>query len=201
MIFGGCLVEVVTANNRRPSILTADPGFALLTGDPWYDNYPLSRLLAIDYKYAPNAALVAGKTRPVYKRSSDDADEFIWDADNEKLLVAEGNSTRLAAEDEIREVLGLHKCVTPDCAPELAALSAFEAEMGLPTQPAVPATSSLTRVYVESETTMDPSGPKATAASLNCVTARHACAILCALHPPSPPKAAPRRPYTSPASR
>lgn len=77
----------------------------------------------------------------------------------------EGNSTRLADEDEIREVLGMHKCATSDYAAELAAQSALEAQMGLPTQPAVPTASSITGFYMESKTTMGSSGPYITAAS------------------------------------
>lgn len=163
----------ITLNNCWPSVLTADPGFALLTGDPWYNI--VGRAAAIAYKDAPVASLTNNKNRPNVKRS--DAAEFVWDAENKLLLVNEGNSTRLADEDEIREVLGMHKCATADCAAELAAQSALEARMGLPTQPAVPTASSITGFYVESETTMGSSSPYITAASQRAAASKPSLAV------------------------
>lgn len=124
----------ISTNACWPSVLTNDPGFALLTEDPWYATG--FRAVGIgNYKYTPGSAVTSGKNRPNVKRNGDGSgnDQFTWDTRNQLLLVNEGNSTRLANEDEIREVLGMHKCRTSDCAAELAALSAFAAEQGLPT--------------------------------------------------------------------
>lgn len=150
-------------NKCWPSVLTNDPGFALLTNDPYYNGWGGVRGYA--YKWAPEHAVTVGKSQPKFKRDADGQgdDDFVWDPESRVLLANDGNSTRLATEEEIREILGMKKCATPDCAAELEVVSAYEAQLGLPTHPVVPAASSLTNVYVESETTREPSLPVVTA--------------------------------------
>lgn len=106
-------------NVCRPSVLTADVGFALQTDDPWYGGIQISA-------YNSNPVVPKGTTQPDYKRDEDSAWNVVVDPGDVdyvdgKMVVDEGNSTRLASERELQE-LGYTRCETPACEAELEIL-------------------------------------------------------------------------------
>ncbi|GAB7349047.1 hypothetical protein MBLNU459_g8013t1 [Dothideomycetes sp. NU459] len=103
----------LTANKCRPSVLTADVGYALQTNDWWYTHRSITIL---DYNSDPGQK-TKGVSQPNYKKRGLEEEEGIEFLGG-KLTVDEGNSTRLATDEEIEE-LGYVRCETPDCEAEL----------------------------------------------------------------------------------
>lgn len=121
----------LTANVCRPSVLTADVGFALQTNDPWYGGIRLS-----DYNSDPGHR-TSGVSKPTWKKAKrfDFVEEGV-------MVVNEGNSTRLATDEEIELELGYTRCKSGDCKEELEILRQQQAQASMPTvlldsQPAV----------------------------------------------------------------
>lgn len=108
----------LTANVCRPSVLTKDVRFAIMTDDPYYGNLRVG-----DFNLDPGTRTI-GVKRPDYKRY-ELAEGFI--------VVDEGNSTRLASDEEIETELGYTKCKRADCAEELDTLRQQQARAGAPT--------------------------------------------------------------------
>ncbi|KAL3472712.1 hypothetical protein BJX99DRAFT_262030 [Aspergillus californicus] len=108
---------LLTDNPCYPSTLTQDPGFALLTWDPYYGGVPPR----LPYSEPPTALYTSGKTKPSKRDwfSEDAYPHFVTDGQTDKILVDEGNSTREATDEEMLQHFGLLKCRTKDCAEEL----------------------------------------------------------------------------------
>ncbi|EFQ28545.1 uncharacterized protein GLRG_03689 [Colletotrichum graminicola M1.001] len=110
----------IPANPCWPSTLIDDPGFALMTNDPWYNAHPASKRNTRLYRNAPPANIVAGKTnRPGFNKR-DDFDPATFDP--EDVWVDEGNSTRKATDEELLEGLGFLRCEDGDCDGDLGDL-------------------------------------------------------------------------------
>lgn len=76
----------LTDNPCWPRTLTDDPGFALLTNDPWYIHNPARARGVGSYAHAPPFAVSNGKYRAGYQKRGDED----WG-----LAAGEGNSTSL----------------------------------------------------------------------------------------------------------
>ncbi|KAL8826184.1 MAG: hypothetical protein Q9191_003962 [Dirinaria sp. TL-2023a] len=101
----------ITANPCWPSTLIDDPGFALLTSDPWYLDYPQRHQGAAAYAKAPPAALTQNNPpRPGYQK------RFI-DAGEEVLALIAANMTEEALERLAGQ--GIDICVDEECAGKL----------------------------------------------------------------------------------
>ncbi|KAK2047634.1 hypothetical protein LZ31DRAFT_608928 [Colletotrichum somersetense] len=112
----------ITDNPCWPQTLIDDPGFALMTNDPWYNAHPTNKRFTRLYRNAPPATLTRGKTnRPGFdKRDGDDFDPATFDP--EDVWVDEGNSTRKATDEELLEDLGFLRCENGDCDSKLGEL-------------------------------------------------------------------------------
>ncbi|KUI60196.1 Chitotriosidase-1 [Cytospora mali] len=127
----------LTANVCRPSVLTADVGYALQTDDPWYGGRRVNA-----YNLDPGA-LTVGKSQPTYRRNKRGQEDgmvvFDFNEDDEgdglRVTADDGNSTRLATDEEIEE-LGYVRCNTPDCWEELEELRQMQAEASIATETA-----------------------------------------------------------------
>ncbi|KAF5502647.1 Chitotriosidase-1 [Colletotrichum aenigma] len=137
----------VTENPCWPKTLVNDPGFALLTDDPWYDRVTgrdTNGALRKAYAKAPEPNVIAGKVsqaswgytsrkrKRVRKRNSETGDlNFVIDENalargNEPgpddLRVDEGNSTRRPTEEELLEHFGYLACKDKSCSHEMEEL-------------------------------------------------------------------------------
>jgi hypothetical protein len=141
----------LTANVCRPSVLTADVGYAVFTDDPWYKGVRIP-----DYQFPPGAK-TKGKQQPSFKRDVNFLDGLDYVDGN--MIVDEGNSTRRASREEIKE-LGYERCGTPDCRAELEILQQQQAELGLSTAslPAASASASATLTSSSPTTTSEQPG-------------------------------------------
>jgi hypothetical protein len=141
--------DILEDNPCLPIPLTDDPGFALLTYDPWYEDDDNDTHSPEDYKKSPWKNLIssAGQTVPrnePAKRwgeggintarvldlltnlpSSGYIPTLPVDFDPKNLVVDEGNSSRRATPEELFESLGLIKCTSPTCEEERRALGQF----------------------------------------------------------------------------
>ncbi|CAN9115600.1 unnamed protein product [Alternaria alternata] len=114
----GIVDQGITANPCWPKDLVDDPGFALMTNDPWYDreaNRPRKRHTA-NYKEENPAALgyPPGPAALKMKRG--------LGLGPEDLYVEEGNSSRKPTEEELRTNFGLVRCQGDDCESEMKQL-------------------------------------------------------------------------------
>ncbi|KAI4693518.1 uncharacterized protein J4E88_001891 [Alternaria novae-zelandiae] len=108
----------ITANPCWPKDLVDDPGFALMTNDPWYDraaNRPRKRHTA-NYGNPDYAGLGYPPGPPAVKMKRG------LGFSPEDLYVDEGNSSRLPTEEELRTEFGLVRCQGEDCEPEMKQL-------------------------------------------------------------------------------
>lgn len=108
----------ITANPCWPKDLVDDPGFALMTNDPWYNraaNRPRKRHTA-NYGNPDYAGLGYPPGPAAVKLKRD------LDFGPEDLYVDEGNSSRLPTEEELRTEFGLVRCQGEDCEPEMKQL-------------------------------------------------------------------------------
>ena len=109
----------ITANPCWPSTLVDDPGFALLTDDPWYfaPGNDQRRLANRAYANPPPLALTQNNPpRPGYQKRFLD----LLDMD---LALDEGNTTQKLMEDYLSE-LGM-KCSSTNCVDELKRMKAL----------------------------------------------------------------------------
>lgn len=137
----------LTANVCRPSVLTADVGYALQTNDRWYGNIRLN-----DYKSSPGSKTI-GVTMPTWKNKKR------FDYVDGVMVVDEGNSTRVATDDEMEGELGYTRCRSSECSEELDLLHHLLAEADEATQ-ILPQTlvATTTKPDVPAETTVMPPG-------------------------------------------
>ncbi|CZR61249.1 uncharacterized protein PAC_11145 [Phialocephala subalpina] len=134
-------------NPCLPTILTPDPGYALMTNDGWYGDNALLGYNPADYAEAPVHTLTQGLTwyRDHPRRSYEEEAmlENDWEAlqpavheilsqrppsqyiptqklkiNPEDILVDEGNSTRKATPRELWEAYGFFKCQKEGCPDE-----------------------------------------------------------------------------------
>ncbi|TEA17437.1 Acidic mammalian chitinase [Colletotrichum sidae] len=106
-------------NPCLPSINFNDPGFALLTGDPWYRTGAGVGIDSARYRQPPPVAVTQGHILP--RRKLEDGDIYFSDDDGFG-IVDERNRSRRATPEELRKHLGLLPCRSPDCIEEKAAL-------------------------------------------------------------------------------
>lgn len=118
-------VQGLSANPCRPSVLTADVGYALFTDDPWYGVVRLN-----DYNNSPGQKTI-GVNQPLLRRDGQVLGSL--DYVDGKMVVDNGNSSRPASDEELKE-LGYKVCEMPDCEAELGDLRQLQAELNLPTQ-------------------------------------------------------------------
>lgn len=95
----------LTSNVCRPSVLTTDVGFALMTQDPWYNGVVIT-----DYNYSPGTKTI-NVQQPTFKR------RFAYI--NGVIIVDEGNATRRATDQEMEDNLGYSRCTSFECREEL----------------------------------------------------------------------------------
>ncbi|KAJ0274231.1 hypothetical protein CBS470a_011878 [Colletotrichum nupharicola] len=110
-------------NPCYPKTLIDDPGFALMTNDPWYNAHPASKRNTRLYRNPPGARIIAGKTnRPGYNKRGDEQDFDAETFNPDDVWVDEGNSTRKATDRELLDHLGFVRCENGDCEAELGDL-------------------------------------------------------------------------------
>ncbi|WYZ42272.1 hypothetical protein EsH8_V_001167 [Colletotrichum jinshuiense] len=102
-----------------PNVRFDDPGFVLLTDDPWYKTGSGKKIDSAVYRDPPPFAVTQGLTLP--RRVLDDKDIFFSD-ENGFGIVDERNQSRRATPEELRKHLGILPCLSPNCVEEKAAL-------------------------------------------------------------------------------
>lgn len=132
---------LLTTNPCYPSTLTNEPGFALLTQDPYYFFKHINTQF-LPYSAPPGSYYTSGKKPPTkrwlgdtFATGSDLPLDFVFDEDA-GILVDEGNTTRRAYDEEIAEHLDLQRCVEPDCADERAKWNSIQQELQHKSDPA-----------------------------------------------------------------
>ncbi|EUC34226.1 glycoside hydrolase family 18 protein [Bipolaris zeicola 26-R-13] len=118
----------MTANLCWPETLVNDPGFALLTDDPWYARGNNRGQFTQYYNQAPLAQFTNGKvnqptwgwTKPRANNVGGGGDKFKRSPN--ELVIHEGNSTRKPTEEELFGELGLLKCEERYCQREMEEL-------------------------------------------------------------------------------
>jgi hypothetical protein len=130
----------LTSNVCRPSVLTADVGYAIFTDDPWYGKVRIS-----DYNFDPGQKAYNVQV-PQYKRSPElqDVPKYV----DGNMIIDNGNSSRHLSREELEE-LGYSRCKTPDCKVELEIIQAnLDSADSAPDQlPTVEATASSTSAH------------------------------------------------------
>jgi len=125
--------DLLSENPCVPTILAphVEPGFALFTDDVYYQNNGM--MMPQKYKVAPLPSVTNGK---IFLQRRD-ADLYLLE---QPLVVDEGNSSRLATNDEIRESTGAEviECLQPDCKDELAQIDAVESAYLADISPVMP---------------------------------------------------------------
>ncbi|KAK2043721.1 hypothetical protein LZ31DRAFT_566401 [Colletotrichum somersetense] len=94
----------ITANPCWPKTLVDDPGFALLTNDPWYRQGNNRGAFTQFYDDEPGPQFTNGKRSPA------------------ELVIREGNSTRRPTAEELFEDLDLLRCTDQHCQREMEEL-------------------------------------------------------------------------------
>ena len=121
-----------------------DPGFALLTQDPWYAGQGSDYAhYTPDYKNNPALALTQGKNKP--RRSPTKRWLERWQDHDispsvklSELIIDEGNTTRKATPKELWEKHHLVQCESLDCREEKLALGILPHNTAVPATDAVP---------------------------------------------------------------
>ena len=124
----------LTANVARPSALTNDVGWPLLTHDPWYGKYgqAINPLTAYNVKPTNTKGVSQPNLKKRQLNKGDDEDgSLLFNEDINDLTIDDGNSTRRAADDDM-DAMGYLCCKTRDCEAErqriLEALNAENAD-------------------------------------------------------------------------
>lgn len=115
--------QALTANVCRPSVLTADVGYALFTDDLWYTSQGI--VIHGDYNSPPGPKTI-NVPFPVLKREFEPAANLDYVEGN--LIVDDEFSSRGLSDEEI-ESLGYARCATPECDTELAMLQEQQAAL------------------------------------------------------------------------
>jgi chitinase len=104
----------LSENLCYPSVLVDDPGFALLTEDPYYNAHLFDKEYNIEYAEAPAAIVTAGHVNKLgwNKRWTDP------EVDPEDIVLNEGNSTRKPTDEELLKQFGILKCKSQGCEDE-----------------------------------------------------------------------------------
>jgi chitinase len=114
-----------------PKVLLEDPGFALLTDDPYYGG--AGRGVAKAYAKAnypgliPNDVLLNNVPQTGFRKRDKDSHELDPDA----WVYTDGNSTRRLTDEELEEV-GILRCSSSDCHEEMQALGIETAAVAQP---------------------------------------------------------------------
>lgn len=109
-------------NPCLPSLNINDPGFALLTDDPWYQTGSGSASDSSRYRRVPPNSITRGAPPPRRDLGTDgDGSVYFLEEDNVG-VVDERNKSRRATPDELWEHLGILECSSTDCVDELAEL-------------------------------------------------------------------------------
>ena len=122
------------ANPCWPERLLQDPGFALLTDDPYY----LAHLDASVYAHnnypdqIPQNMLKGNSPQPGYRKR--DSNQHTLDPDN--WVYSDGNSSRPVTEEELNQVLGIERCSSGDCEKEMHKLGVETAVVVEPSEAA-----------------------------------------------------------------
>lgn len=113
----------LTENPCWPSTLVDDPGFALNTNDPWYQEPPNLGRRGYKKFYAnpPEAQFTQGKVNKPGWGKRDERSVMMGMMDPDNVYVDEGNSSRRITEDELLEEFGMLRCLG-DCSAEMADL-------------------------------------------------------------------------------
>ncbi|KAH8160820.1 hypothetical protein CIB48_g7423, partial [Xylaria polymorpha] len=113
-------VAGLQVNPCWPEVLLEDPGFALLTDDPYYQRHrDVQRYAKANYPgLIPQDVLMGHVAQQGYRKR----DEKSHDLDPEAWLLDDGNSTRHATKDELMEDLGILRCDSADCHEEMQEL-------------------------------------------------------------------------------
>jgi chitinase len=142
----GLASGAIASNPCLPTMITNDPGFALMNNDKWYGDNLLAGYQPLDYSDPPADSLTAGLTTPrnrPAKRWADMEFDEDWralapevnqmlsrrprsyypptekmDIDPDELVVDNGNSSRKATPKELWEQFGLFKCLREGCPDE-----------------------------------------------------------------------------------
>ncbi|KAI0537757.1 hypothetical protein GGR58DRAFT_501952 [Xylaria digitata] len=123
-------VAGLSVNPCWPEILLEDPGFALLTDDPYYAAHrDVQRYAKANYpNLIPLNALRNHTPQQGYRKQ----DEKSHGLDPEAWVFDDGNSTRRVTEDELVRYLGFLRCNSADCHEEMH-------ELGIKSAPVVEA--------------------------------------------------------------
>lgn len=116
-----------------PKVLLEDPGFALLTDDPYYRGAGRedARAYVVNYpEPIPADVLLNNQAQAGYRKRSEkshglDPDAWVYD---------DGNSTRRLTDKELEEEMGILRCSSANCEEEMQALGI---ETAVVTQPEV----------------------------------------------------------------
>lgn len=138
----------LASNPCFPSMVSDDPGFALMTEDKWYGEHILAGYHPEDWEDAPALAVTSGLTKPKsppkrwldgnQQQATNDWQEpapvvheilsrrppsyypptETLDVDPEDIVVDNGNSTRRLTAQELWERFGLYKCQREGCPDE-----------------------------------------------------------------------------------
>ncbi|KAF2219278.1 hypothetical protein BDZ85DRAFT_44460 [Elsinoe ampelina] len=95
-------------NPCLPHAAVDDPGFALLTNDPWYNRNPSYKKFRASYAKSPVSSLA--------RRGISDMPDL------DEVYVVGTNTSRRATEEELRQVFDLIECAGPDCKGEMEEL-------------------------------------------------------------------------------
>lgn len=135
--------DLLSENPCVPTILAphVEPGFALFTDDVYYQNNGM--MMPQKYKVAPLPSVTNGK---IFLQRRD-ADLYLLEQPP-IVVVDEGNSSRLATNDEIHENTGTEviECSRPDCKKELAQIDAIESAYLADISPVMPPVAAISGV-------------------------------------------------------
>lgn len=134
----------LTANPCWPNVLINDPGFALVTEDPYYPRGgQLSLFARQNYPNAPGPNIIGNNVpQPGFNKEKRGGG-----FDPEEIVLVDQNSTRKATEEELYRHFGILRCQDEDCSTEKEA-HGVQSALNL-----VPAKTKLIEVSAEATTT------------------------------------------------
>ncbi|KFZ22959.1 hypothetical protein V502_02560 [Pseudogymnoascus sp. VKM F-4520 (FW-2644)] len=119
-----------------PEVLLEDPGFALLTDDPYYAGYrDAQRYGKANYPGLIPADVLGNNVAQAGFRKRD---ENSHDLDPDAWVVDEGNTTRRVTDAELQEKLSILRCSSADCHEEMEALGIDTAVVAQPEETGYP---------------------------------------------------------------
>lgn len=153
------------ANPCWPSVLINDPGFALMTEDPYYDGLARAAASAYaetNYPHPPPSAVTQNAVnRPGWNKIKREKSGFVDDdnslIDPEDIIIIDANSTRKATPEELYSHFGLVQCAEEGCVKEQEALGIESAMRLVSPKTTIPATPArATRVLEAAATNLPP---------------------------------------------